>query len=48
MGETPGMIHTKTKFLSSCEPVKPNKLYTPNYNDGTGTGQRFLFQKINV
>lgn len=27
MGEIQGMIHSKTKFLSICEPVKLDKLY---------------------
>lgn len=26
MGEPQGMIHPEAKFISSCEPVKPEKL----------------------
>lgn len=28
MGETQGIIYPEAKFLSNCDPLKPDKLYT--------------------
>lgn len=36
MGKMQGMIHPEAKLLSSCEPVKPEKLCTSKYSHGTG------------
>lgn len=38
MGETQGVIHCETKFLSCCEPVKPDNFCTSKYGSGTGIG----------
>lgn len=35
-GKSQGTIRPKVKFLSSCEPVKPNKLVLPKYNGDSG------------
>ena len=43
MGETWNMTDPKTKFLSSCEPVKPDVL--PKFNDGLDIGEMFPFPK---
>lgn len=41
MGETCGVIHSEAKFISSCEPMKLDKLYTSKI-------QRWDRCKINV
>lgn len=37
------MIHLKTKFFSSCDPMKLDKLSDSKYNGGTDVGWTFFF-----
>lgn len=38
------MIHPEANFLSSCEPVKPNKCLLPKDSAGTGLGETIPFE----
>ena len=46
MGETWNMTYPKTKFLSSCEPVKLDVL--PKFSDGLGIGEKSSFPKEEI
>ena len=46
MGETWNMTYPKTKFLSSCEPVKLDVL--PKFSDALGIGEKSSFPKEEI
>ena len=43
MDETWAIIYPEAKYLTSCESVKPNKLYASKYNGRTGLRYLRLF-----